>query len=125
MDEVSSQGTSVPLRQDDVQRLFHLILLNPSCGGQIALTSERSESLARRSVDLGGDLRAQQPSWMVCGACCGKGARSTACPIVLRPECRYQARRSRAPLRGFGAWQRHSGRAFDIHAVRRRNGDHV
>jgi hypothetical protein len=48
MDEVSSQGTSVPLRQDDVQRLFHLILLNPSCGGQIALTSERSESLARR-----------------------------------------------------------------------------
>jgi hypothetical protein len=34
MDEVSSQGTLVPLRQDDVQRLFHLILLNPSCGGQ-------------------------------------------------------------------------------------------
>jgi hypothetical protein len=41
-------------------RLFHLILLNPSCGGQIALTSERSESLARRSVQgRGGDLRVE------------------------------------------------------------------
>jgi len=27
-------GNLVPLQQDDVQRLFHLILLNPSCGGQ-------------------------------------------------------------------------------------------
>jgi hypothetical protein len=27
-------GNLVPLQQDDVQRLFHLILLNPSWGGQ-------------------------------------------------------------------------------------------
>jgi hypothetical protein len=47
-------GNLVPLQQDDVQRLFHLILLNPSCGGQIALTSERSESLARRSIYRSG-----------------------------------------------------------------------
>ena len=29
-------GNLVPLQQDDVQRLFHLILLNPPCGGHSA-----------------------------------------------------------------------------------------
>jgi hypothetical protein len=46
MDEASSQGNVVPLRQDAVQ-IVPPLLLNPSCGG-VAPTSERSENLARR-----------------------------------------------------------------------------
>jgi len=42
------------------------------------------------------------------GSCCGRSA-------AIKP-CAFGA-----PLRGCGAWQRHTGRAFGIHAVRRRS----
>jgi hypothetical protein len=36
-------GNLVPLREDDVQRLFRLILLNPSSGGHSADLGEKRE----------------------------------------------------------------------------------
>src|SRR3954452_24416646 len=43
MDEASSQGNTVPLRQDDVQ-IVPPLLLTPSCGGHRADLGEKRES---------------------------------------------------------------------------------
>src|SRR3954447_16455681 len=42
MDEASSQGNTVPLRQDDVQ-IVPPLLLTPSCGGHRADLGEKRE----------------------------------------------------------------------------------
>jgi hypothetical protein len=49
-----------------------------------------------------GEMTADPPR-IPCAAVHCKGARSTAGRIVVRPECRYQALRLGAPLRGCGA----------------------
>lgn len=51
MGEASSQRTRFRFGRT-MFRLFHLTLLNPSCGG-LAPTSERSESLARQHAFIG------------------------------------------------------------------------